>query len=376
MPKIKIAVAGIGNCASMLVQGIEFYKMHKNASHFWHAENSAEFSCETKETIGLMHPELGGFKVSDIEMVAAFDVNKDKVGKDVSEAIFEPNTINTVKISDVPNLGVEVMKAPVLDGIGEYLGTKVKVSEEKDVDVVSVLKKSGAEILINYLPVGSFKASRFYAESALKAGCGFINCIPEFIASDSEWIKRFEQAKLPIIGDDNKGQLGASILSRVLANLFKDRGGKVERMYQLNFGGNTDFLNLLEHSRLKFKKISKTETVQSQLPERLDDENIHIGPSDYVPWLKSRKIANVRIEGKTFGDIPIYIDMKLDVEDKSVATGVLVDAIRCAKIALDRGTGGALESASAYFMKFPIKQYPDWLARQMLEEFIVGKRER
>lgn len=357
MAKIKIAVAGIGNCASMLVQGIEFYK-------------------KTNETIGLMHPELGGYKISDIEIVAAFDVNKDKVGKDLSEAIFEPNTINTVKIAEVPHAGVEVMKAPALDGIGEYLGTKVEVSGEKDVDVVSVLKKTGAEILINYLPVGSFKASRFYADSALHAGCGFINCIPEFIASDAGWIKKFEEAKLPIIGDDNKGQLGASILSRVLANLFKERGGKVERMYQLNFGGNTDFLNLLEHSRLKFKRISKTETVQSQLPERLGDDNIHIGPSDYVPWLKSRKIANVRIEGKTFGNIPIYIDMKLDVEDKSVATGVLVDAIRCAKLALDRGTGGALESASAYFMKSPPKQYPDWLARQMLEEFIAGKRER
>ncbi len=357
MPKIKVAVAGIGNCASMLAQGIEFYR-------------------NAEETVGLMRPELGGYKISDIEIVAAFDVNRDKVGKDLSEAIFEPNTINTVRIVDVPRTGVEVMKAPVLDGIGEYLGTKVRVSDKKDVDVVSILKESGAEILINYLPVGSFKASRFYADAALQAGCGFINCIPEFIASDASWVKKFETAGLPIIGDDNKGQLGASILSRVLANLFRERGGKVERMYQLNFGGNTDFLNLLEHSRLKFKRISKTETVQSQLPKRLEDENIHIGPSDYVPWLKSRKIANMRIEGKTFGDIPIYIDLKLDVEDKSVATGVLVDAIRCEKIALDRGTGGVLESASAYFMKFPIKQYPDWQARQMLEEFIEGKRER
>lgn len=355
--KIKLAVAGVGNCVSMLAQGIEYYK-------------------KTGKTIGLMHPELGGYKVSDIEIVAAFDVNKDKVGKDLSKAIFEPNTINTVKIADVPKLGVEVQKAPVYDGIGEYLETKVKVSDKKDVDVVSVIKKSGAEILINYLPVGSYTATRFYADAALQANCGFINFIPEFIASDAGWAEKFKKARLPLIGDDNKGQLGASILSRVLANMFKERGGKVERMYQLNFGGNTDFLNLLEHSRLKFKRISKTETVQSQLPERLEDENIHIGPSDYVPWLKSRKIANIRIEGRTFGDIPIYLDVKLDVEDKSVATGVAVDAIRCAKIALERGIGGVLESASAYFMKFPLKQYPDWQARQMLEEFIAGKRER
>jgi myo-inositol-1-phosphate synthase len=355
--KIKIAIAGVGNCVSMLAQGIEYYK--KNNS-----------------TLGLMHPELGGYKVSDIEIVAAFDVNKDKVGKDVSEAIFEPNTINTVKISDVPRLGVEVMKAPLMDGVGEYLATKVKISDMPDVDVIKELKKSGAEILINYLPVGSYTATRFYADAAIQAKCGFINFIPEFIASDASWVEKFEQAKLPLIGDDNKGQLGASILSRILVNLFKDRGGKIERMYQLNFGGNTDFLNLLEHSRLKFKRISKTETVQSQMSERLADENIHIGPSDYVPWLKSRKIANVRIEGKTFGDIPINIDLKLDVEDKSVATGVAIDAIRCAKLALDRGIGGVLESPSAYFMKFPAKQFPDWQARQMLEEFIAGKRER
>ncbi len=355
--EIRVAVAGVGNCVSMLVQGIEFYRNNKTE-------------------IGLMHPDLGGYKVSDIKVVAAFDVNKDKVGKDLSKAIFEPKTINTVKISKVPNLGVEVMKAPVLDGIGEFLGTKVQVSDKKDVDVVSILKKTGAEILINYIPVGSYQATRFYAEAALEAKCAFINFIPEFIASDTAWTDRFEKAKLPIIGDDNKGQLGASILSRVLANLFNERGGKVERMYQLNFGGNTDFLNLLEHSRLKFKRISKTETVQSQFSERLDAENIHIGPSDYVAWLKSRKIANVRIEGKTFGEVPIFIDLKLDVEDKSVASGVAVDAIRCAKIALDRGVGGVLESASAYFMKFPAKQYPDWRARQMLEEFIAGKRER
>ena len=355
--EIRVAIAGVGNCASMLIQGIEFYKDKKN-------------------NIGLMHPELGGYRVSDIKIVAAFDVNKDKVGKDVSKAIFDPNTTNTVKIANVEDLGVKVQKAPTMDGIGEYLGTKVKVSKEKDVDVVSELKKADADILLNYLPVGSFQASRFYADCALAAKCAFINFIPEFIASDEGWIKKFEDAGLPIMGDDNKGQLGASILSRILANLFKERGGKVDRMYQLNFGGNTDFLNLLEHSRLKFKRISKTETVQSQLSERLEDENIHIGPSDYVPWLKSRKIANIRIEGKSFGEVPIYLDVKLDVEDKSVASGVAVDAIRCAKLALDRGTGGVLESASAYFMKFPFKQYTDAKAREMLEEFIAGKRER
>lgn len=355
--EIRVAVAGVGNCVSMLTQGIEYYK--KNNS-----------------TIGLMHPDIGGYKVPDIKIVAAFDVNKEKVGKDLSEAIFEPSVINTVKICDVPYLGVKVMKAPVFDGIGEYLAAKVKISEEKDVDVVNILKESGAEILINYLPVGSYIASRFYANAAIQANCAFINFIPEFIASDESWIKKFEQAELPIIGDDNKGQLGASIISRILVNMFKDRGGKIDRMYQLNFGGNTDFLNLLEHSRLKFKRISKTETVQSQMSKRLEDDDIHIGPSDYVPWLKSRKIANVRIEGKTFGDIPIYIDMKLDVEDKSVATGVAVDAIRCAKLALDRRIGGVLESASAYFMKFPAKQFTDWQARIMLEEFIAGTRER
>ena len=355
--QIKIAVAGVGNCVSMLAQGVEYYK-------------------KTGRDVGLMHSAIGGYRVSDIKIVAAFDVNKDKVGKDLSKAIFDPKTINTVKIANVSNLGVKVKKAPVLDGVGEFLGRKVEVSNKKDVDVAAVLKKSGAEILINYIPVGSYKATRLYADAAVKANCAFVNFIPEFIASDKAWIKKFEKARLPLIGDDNKGQLGASILSRVLANLFRERGGKIERMYQLNFGGNTDFLNLLEHSRLKFKKISKTETVQSQLAKRLNDEDIHIGPSDYVPWLKSRKIANVRIEGKTFGDIPIFMDLKLDVEDKSVATGVAVDAIRCAKLALDRGVGGVLESASAYFMKFPAKQYPDWRARQMLEEFIAGERER
>jgi len=277
----------------------------------------------------------------------------------------------------MPRLGVEVMKGPVLDGIGEYLGKAVSAdSKQKPVDVVGVLKKTKADILVNYLPVGSYEASRFYAQAALDAGCGFINCIPEFISSDKEWAKKFEDKKLPIIGDDIKGQLGASILSRTLVKLFSDRGGKIDRMYQLNFGGNTDFLNLLEESRLKFKRISKTETVQSQAPKRIEDENIHIGPSDYVPWLKSRKVAYIRIEGRTFGDIPINLDVRLDVEDKSVSAGVVVDAIRCCKIALDRKTGGPLLSASAFYMKSPPQQFPDSVAKEMVEEFVKGIRER
>lgn len=349
--QIRVAFAGIGNCCSFLVQSIEKYK------------NAAD--------------NLGGYRLGDITPVAAFDVDKNKVGKDLSEAVAEANTINTENIAKVPRLGVEVMKGPVLDGIGEYLGKAVKPdAKQKPVDVADVLKKSKADILINYLPVGSYEASRYYAQAAIDAGCGFINCIPEFISSDKEWAKKFEDKKLPIIGDDIKGQLGASILSRTLVKLFSDRGGKIDRMYQLNFGGNTDFLNLLEESRLKFKRISKTETVQSQAPKRIEDENIHIGPSDFVPWLKSRKVAYIRIEGRTFGDIPINLDVRLDVEDKSVSAGVVVDAIRCCKVALDRKTGGPLLSASAFYMKSPPQQFPDSVAKEMVEEFVKGIRER
>lgn len=360
MGKIKVAIAGCGNCASFLLQAVEFYR----------GNNEPVIP-------GVLHTRIGGYHISDIEPVAAFDVSDRKVGKDLGEALQEPSTINTENLAKLPRYGVQVMKGPVLDGIGEMLGLVVKVEpKQKPADVARVLRESGAEILINYLPVGSYQATRFYADAALKAGCGFLNCIPEFIASDAAWVKRFEEARLPLIGDDVKGQLGASVLSRTLAKLFSDRGVKLERMYQLNFGGNTDFLNLLEHSRLKYKRISKTETVQSQLLRRLEDENIHIGPSDYVPWLKSRKVAMIRMEGKTFGNSNVIIDARLDVEDKSVSAGVVIDAIRCAKLALERGTGGVLISPSAAFMKSPPQQFPDTVAHQMVEEFIKGERER
>jgi myo-inositol-1-phosphate synthase len=341
----------------MLVQGIEYYRNKKG------------------ETSGLMHQTIGNYEVGDIEFVAAFDIDKRKIGKDLSKAIFEkPN--NAVRIANVPKLGVVVEKGPVLDGVGDYLRQVIVIDGTKPSNVADSLKEAKAEIVINYLPVGSEQASRYYAEEALKAGCGFINCIPEFLAS-GDFAKKFEENNLPILGDDIKGQLGASILSRTVARLFKDRGASLDKMYQLNFGGNSDFYNLLEESRLKSKRISKTETVQSVLEEkRLPKENIKIGPSDYVSWLGCRKIAQMRLEGRTFADIPVYIDIKLDVDDKSVATAIIVDAIRCCKLALDKEVGGALISPSAYFFKMPPIQYPDYIAKQMLEEFIVGVRER
>lgn len=355
MGKIKIGIVGVGNCASFLIQSIEYYR---------HAKN-----CD-----GILFPEICGYRISDIECVCAFDIDRRKVGKRLGEAIFaEPN--NTEKIAKIKS-NVIVKKGPVLDGIGEYLKQVVDVDERSPANVSRELRDSGAEIVLNYLPVGAYRASRFYADECLKAGCAFINCIPEFITSDKEYAKRFEKAKLPIIGDDVKGQLGATILSRVLARLFEDRGVVLDRMYQLNFGGNTDFYNLLEESRLTYKRISKTESVQSQLAKKLPDYNIKISPSDYVPWLRSRKVANIRLEGRTFGGQPITIDARLDVEDKSVSAGVVVDAIRAAKIALDRGIGGPLLSASAWTMKSPPVQYPDYVARQLFEDFVAGKRER
>ncbi|QLJ53363.1 MAG: Inositol-1-phosphate synthase [Candidatus Fermentimicrarchaeum limneticum] len=357
--KIKVALVGVGNCSSFLVQAVEYYRNR-----------------EETDIPGIMHVVLGDYKIEDIEFVAAFDVDKRKVGKDLGKAIFqEPN--NAVRLAEVPKSGVRVEKGPVLDGIGDYLKKVVAIDpNQKPVNVADVLKDSKVQVVINYLPVGSYDATRYYAQESLDSGCGFINAIPEFLAS-GEFADRFEKRRLPILGDDIKGQLGASILSRTLARLFKDRGTALDRMYQLNFGGNTDFLNLLEESRLKYKRISKTETVQSVLEEkRLDEYNIKIGPSDYVPWLGTRKIAQMRFEGRSFGDITVQLDVKLDVDDKSVSAGIMVDAIRCCRLAMDRKIGGALVSPSSYFFKVPPIQYPDYVAREMLEEFIQGKRER
>jgi myo-inositol-1-phosphate synthase len=352
MGAIRVAIAGIGNCASSLVQGVEYYK---NAD-------------EDEFVPGLMHVNFGGYHIRDLKFVAAFDVDANKVGADLSEAIFtEPNC--TAKFVDVPELGVVVQKAPVMDGIGKYLRGVVPVDKkQKPVDVVQALEEAEAEILINYLPVGSAKATRFYAEAALEAGCAFVNCIPEFIASDPEWAHRFERAGLPVAGDDIKSQVGATILHRTLVQLLKDRGVKVEKTYQLNIGGNTDFLNMLQESRLVSKRISKTEAVTSvvgyEVPTR-------IGPSDYVDFLKDNKQAFIHIEGRKFGDIPLTIDVRLSVEDSPNSAGVVIDAIRATKLAMDNGIAGALREISAYCFKHPPEQYPDSVARQMVEEFIL-----
>ncbi len=367
MDRIKIAIAGLGNCASALIQGIEYYRQKIE-----------------DEAIGFMHWDIGGYKPGDIEVVAAFDIDKRKVGKDIAEAIFQlPNCTKTI-YPDIPSTGVIVKMGRVLDGVAEHMKQYDKkytflVSDEEEPseeDVVGILQDSGAEMLINYVPVGSEEAARFYAHCALKAGIGFINCMPVFIASDADWGRRFEERNIPIIGDDIKSQLGATIVHRVLANLFKNRGVKLERTYQLNTGGNTDFLNMLDRSRLASKKKSKTESVQSQLGDlRLHDENIHIGPSDWVAWQKDNKICFIRMEGKLFGDIPMNLELRLSVEDSPNSGGVVIDAIRCCKLALERNKGGILYSPSAYFMKHPPKQFSDDEAHRMTEEFIEGKRE-
>ena len=358
---IKIAIAGLGNCASSLIQGLEYYK---------------KVDGNSPPVPGLMHNILGTHKLSDIKVVAAFDVDKRKVGKDVGEAIFSPPNC-TKKFSSVPKIGVKVQKGPVLDGIAETTKEMFLVDPaQKPVDVRKAIEDSGAEILINYLPVGSEQAVPFYAQEALDARVAFINCMPVFIASDAGWAKRFEDAGVPCIGDDIKSQVGATITHRTLVKMFADRGVRIERTYQLNVGGNTDFLNMTERQRLISKKISKTESVQSNLPERLPADKIHIGPSDYVPWLNDNKVAFIRIEGRKFGDIPIVLDCRLDVEDSPNSAGIVVDAIRCAKLAVDRKVGGPLISASSYFMKHPMQQFPDDTAREMVEEFIAGKRER
>jgi len=361
---IKIAIVGIGNCASSLIQGIHYYR-----------GKSAE------DVIGLMHWEIDGYRPGDIEVVAAYDVDRRKVGKDVHEAVFaEPNCTKAI-YPDLPRSGVTVRMGRILDGVADHmknyddkftfvLADRPETTEE---EVVKVLKESGAEILLNYLPVGSEEATRFYAECALEAGIAFINNIPVFIASDPEWAKRFEEKNIPVIGDDIKSQMGATIVHRVLTDLFKKRGVKLERTYQLNTGGNTDFLNMLSRDRLISKKVSKTEAVQAVTAKRLNDENIHIGPSDYVAWQKDNKICFIRMEGKLFGDVPMNLELRLSVEDSPNSAGVAIDAIRCTKLALQRGQGGALYAPAAYFCKHPPRQFTDGEAFQMIEQFVRGE---
>jgi len=351
---VRVAIVGVGNCASALVQGVHKYR-----------------AASPDEIVpGLMHVDLGGYHISDIHFVAAFDVDARKVGRDLSEAIFaEPN--NTVRFAEVPPVGVRVSRGRTLDGIGQYLADVVPQSDQPEVDVAAVLRETQADVLVNYLPVGSEQATRFYMEQALAAGCAVVNCIPVFIAKDNGWRRRFEEHGLPIIGDDIKSQVGATIVHRVLARLFQDRGVRLERTSQLNVGGNTDFLNMLERSRLESKKISKTTSVTSQLDEELPAEDVHVGPSDYVAWLTDRKWAHIRLEGRTFGDVPLNLELKLEVWDSPNSAGVVIDAVRCAKLGLDRGLGGALEGPAAYFMKSPPVQHRDEEARRMVEAFIT-----
>ncbi len=364
---IRIAIVGVGNCASALVQGIHYYR-----------DKSPE------DAIGLMHWEIGGYRPSDIRVVAAFDIDARKVGKDVAEAIFAPPNCTTVFCRDIPPTGAVVRMGRILDGVADHMRNYppertfvvADLPEPGKDEIVGSLRESGAEILINYLPVGSEEAARFYAECALEAGCAFINCIPVFIASDPDWEGRFSAAGLPIIGDDIKSQIGATITHRVLAKLFADRGVVLDRTYQLNTGGNTDFLNMLNRERLASKKVSKTEAVQSMLDAPLPPENIHIGPSDYVPWQRDNKVCFIRMEGRIFGDVPMELELRLSVQDSPNSAGVVIDAIRIAKLALERGIGGALLGPSAYFMKHPPRQLPDPVARELVERFIAGEDER
>jgi myo-inositol-1-phosphate synthase len=356
MPKVRVAVIGVGNCASSLVQGVHFY-------------------CDAKDgdfVPGLMHADLGGLRPSDIEFSAAFDVSAHKVGLDLGEAIFaEPN--NTIRFADVPKLGVKVHRGMTHDGIGHYLKDVVPKAPGPTDDIVGILKATKTDVVVNYLPVGSEMATKWYVEQVLEAGCAFVNCIPVFIASQPYWNKRFAQRRLPIIGDDIKSQVGATIVHRVLTDLFRKRGVRLDRTYQLNFGGNTDFLNMLERERLASKKISKTQAVTSQLGHELKPEDVHVGPSDYVPWLADRKFCHIRMEGTAFGNVPLQCEVKLEVWDSPNSAGVVIDAIRCAKIAMDRGIGGALNGPSSYFMKSPPLQYTDDQARELVEAFIRGE---
>jgi len=354
LSQINVAIIGVGNCASSLIQGINFYS-HAKKEDF---------------VPGLMHVNLGGYHISDIKIVAAFDIDKNKVNKDVSEAIYAPPN-NTFVFSNVPPMGVKVNRGMTHDGLGKYLSQIITKAPGPTANVVKILKETQTHLVINYLPVGSEMATKWYIDQILAAGCGLINCIPVFIAKEPYWQNRFAEKGLPIIGDDVKSQVGATITHRVLTRLFRDRGVKLERTYQLNFGGNTDFYNMLERERLESKKISKTTSVTSQLDYKLPPDDIHVGPSDYVPWLKDRKFCHIRMEGRTFGDVPLNLEMKLEVWDSPNSAGVVIDAIRCCKLAMDRGEKGALVGPSAYFMKSPPIQYTDDEARRMVEEFIV-----
>jgi len=354
--KVRVAIIGVGNCASSLVQGVHYYRNAKVGDG----------------VPGLMHVEMGGYHIRDIEFSAAFDVVKTKVGKDLSQAILAyPN--NTIAFADVPRLNVRVHRGMTHDGLGTYLASVVEKADGPTDDIVRILKQTKTDVVVNYLPVGSEMATKWYAEQVLEAGCALVNCIPVFIASSDYWAGRFRERHLPIIGDDIKSQVGATIAHRVLTNLFTDRGIHLDRTYQLNFGGNMDFYNMLDRGRLESKKISKTNAVTSQLPYTLPPENVHVGPSDYVPWLTDRKWCYIRMEGTTFGDVPLNLELKLEVWDSPNSAGVVIDAVRCAKMALDRGLSGPLLSPSAYFMKTPPKQFSDDVARQMVEDYIAGK---
>ncbi|MGZ4674904.1 MAG: inositol-3-phosphate synthase [Acidimicrobiia bacterium] len=353
---IRVAVAGVGNCASSLLQGVEYYK-----------------DADPNDTVpGLMHVDLGGYHVHDVEFVAAFDVDAAKVGVDLSKAIWAGQN-NTIKFSDVPDTGVMVQRGPTLDGLGKYYKVTIEESPAEPVDVAEALRAAKADVLVSYLPVGSEQAQKHYAQACLDAGVAFVNAIPVFIASDPVWAQKFTDAGVPIVGDDIKSQVGATIVHRILARLFEDRGMVLDRTYQLNVGGNMDFKNMLERERLESKKISKTQSVTSQIDNGIAAEDVHIGPSDHVPWLQDRKWAYIRLEGRNFGDVPLNVELKLEVWDSPNSAGVIIDALRCAKLAKDRGIGGPLLGPSAYFMKSPPVQYHDDVAHQMVEDFAHGE---
>ncbi len=354
--KVRVAIIGVGNCASSLVQGVEYYK---------DAPDGAQIP-------GIMHTTLGGYHIGDIEFSAAIDIDAEKVGKDLSEAIFSGQN-NTYKFANVPQSGVKVARGMTHDGLGKYLSKVIQKAPGPTDDIVGLLRETKTDVVVSYLPVGSEEATKWYVEQILRAGCAMVNCIPVFIAREKYWQGRFEEVGLPVIGDDIKSQVGATITHRVLTRLFEDRGVRLDRTYQLNFGGNTDFLNMLERERLESKKISKTNAVTSQLERPLAEKDVHVGPSDYVPWLTDRKWCYIRMEGTTFGDVPLNLELKLEVWDSPNSAGVVIDAVRCAKIALDRGLKGALVAPSSYFMKSPPVQFHDDVARDNVEKFVKGE---